>query len=500
MVQALARGGASGIVGATGGVYGSFEDLDHCVMAELFMQTFLDELLSPAAGQTTPLGVALMQAKQYYPFGVGDLCGSEGTAQQDEKTVTEYVLYGVPWQIVSYPSVARLRSLKTPFDEEVSSINSMLLRSPIVQTAADTYSQTFHIDFVTYTVTMSDSWEILTVPGTRLDASDGYPLLPSMDAVTLCLPLSATITGLQVVSDSTDIGSFDIPTVQMLPWEMGGMVYTTTTGLNELYPTPVVTLERCGRFIVVRAMPIQHNPTTGETVFHEQMDVQVTYTTTTPVAACGMRTDQRTYLPGQTLAAWVALNHTGDEDVLLTPTLALLDVVTRTWSLRVGLPFTLTAGEARWVENTTTIPLEEGTYRAIFTAWGEEGREAIAARDVSVLGGRVVALESSGVLLPGQVSQFHVTFANALPNPTFAFASLTVVDRWGRLVDAFSPQVITVTARSTATATFDWIPTGLAPGRYTAAAWVTSRGSVYGPQTYSFQVAGIYLPMTLRDD
>jgi hypothetical protein len=62
----------------------------------------------------------------------------------------------------------------------------------------------------------------------------------------------------------------------------------------------------------------------------------------------------------------------------------------------------------------------------------------------------------------------------------------------------FSPKVIAVEGGSTATANFDWTPDVLLPGSYTAAAWVTARGEVYGPISREFRVEAVYLPLVQR--
>jgi hypothetical protein len=488
-VQSLARAGASAIVGPTGSAYGSVYDLDHCVMAELFTQRLFDELLSPATGQTAALGIALQQAKQSYPFDVGNLCGYE--TGQDEKTVTEYVLYGVPWQTVRYPGEEQRRSF-----DAISAMTWDARRS-IGQTDTGSYSQTFTAEF-TYTVTVSNGWDILTVPGTHLDASAGYPLLPTGEAYTLCLPEGATVTGLQVVSDSAvSIGSYNIPNVQMLPWELGGMGYTTTAAVDTLYPSVVVTGERRGQLFVVRVMPVQHNPSTGETIFHDRLEVRLTYTASTPVVMCAFRPNSLRYLPGQTMGTRALVQHVGDTDVVLTPTLAIGDPLSRTWSLHAGVPLTLVAGSAAVLPMTATVPLEEGAYRAVFSVWEGGSRSAMAARGFSVVGGTILDLKRSQPPQPQQPSQFRVTFANPWPSPTFAFVNLAILNVSGHNIGDLSPQVIAVNGMSTGTATFDWSPAHLPSGGYTAAAWVTARGQVYGPLSRSFRTTSVYLPLIL---
>jgi hypothetical protein len=279
---------------------------------------------------------------------------------------------------------------------------------------------------------------------------------------------------------------------------MGGMVYTTTSVVDTLYPSTVITGEQRGRLFIVRAMPIQHNPATGETVFHDRVEVQVAYTAPTPVALCGFAIDHRAYLPGQTMDSLGLVRNVGDVGLILTPTLTIRDALTRTWSVQVGTPFPLAAGGAAAVPMTATVPLEEGAYRAILSVWSGGERKAMAVRDFAVLGGQIMGLERSGVLLPGQLSQFHVAFANALPRPVFAFVALVVLDSAGNPLAEFSPQVMAAAGASAATATFDWTPAELPPGVYSAVAWVTAGEQVYGPLSHAFQVRGVYLPLVMR--
>ncbi|MFC2023937.1 C25 family cysteine peptidase, partial [Chloroflexota bacterium] len=397
VVDFLAREGASAVIGPTAGVVASGGTLDYCVKGELFVQVLFNELMSPTSGESTPLGVALRDAKRNYPTGVGNLCGP-GTGE-DEKIITEFLLYGVPWQTLYYPAFVpwippAIGAMENAAIGPLTTDAPKFPRRTVERTDSGDYSQEFSVDFPGdpgYAVTTSDGWDILTVEGTKLDASHGYPLLPSAEVFTACLPLSTTITGLEILADDqAAAGTYNIPNVLYLPEQQGGLTYTTTTTLDELYPSPVITGERRGKLFVARAMPLQHNPTTGETVFHSHFEARLTYTSPTPIAACSFRTNSRRYLPGQTLGAVALLINAGDSTVEMTPTLALRDMLTRTYALNVGSPFELAAGEARLVPITVDVPRQEGAYRAVFSAWAADGRKAIAQRRFSVLGGFLV--------------------------------------------------------------------------------------------------------------
>jgi hypothetical protein len=491
MPMALAEGGASGLVGSTAAAYGSVGSLDQCVQAELFAQVFFDQLLS-SGSESLPLGMALRQAKQDYPFDVGNLCGYE--TGQDEKTVTEQVLYGVPWQTLFYPS-------ETTTGEQILSLSPPALEAAhhvVGCTDSGDYSQTFTAEF-TYTATISDGWDILTVPDARLDATDGYPLLPTQEVLSLCLPVSATVTGLELLQDdAAPIGAYNIPNVQFLPWDQGGMTYTSTAAVNDLYPTPIITGEHRGQLFVVHAIPIQHNPTSDETVFHEQIEVRLTYTSPTPVALCGFRTDAHSYLPGQTVNTLALVRNVGGAGVVLTPTLALLDPLTRTWAVQVGTSSTLEAGGSALVPMALDAPLEEGAYRVLFSVWSQGERQAATLRGMAVLGGRITALRPTGPLFGEQAGEYEVTFSNPWPGATIAFVHLVVLDALGQVADDLSPQVMVVPGGGSATVSFAWTPAGLPAGDYTVAAWVTARGQVYGPLSRSFHLARLYLPIIRR--
>jgi hypothetical protein len=499
LVLALAREGSRAIIGPTSTSLGSAYSLDYCIYSELFAQEFFNELLSPLSGESRPLGVAMREAKQSYPFGLAAQC--EGAQDADERTITTHVLYGVPWQTLYYPEFVPWIPPALPFSAGQPGLaagQQELGQQTVGLIDSGSYSQIFTADF-TYTVTISDGWDILTVPGARLDASDGYPLLPSAEVFTLCLPLSTTVTGLEVVSDSAaSVGPYNIPNVQVLPFELGGLAYTTTSAVDTLYPATVITGEQRGHLFVVRAMPVQHNPINDETWFHNHLEVRLTYTTPTPVAVCSFATNARRYLPGQTMGTVAILQNVGDANLVLTRTLALLDPLARVRSFQVGASFDLPGGGVVAVPMTGTVPLEDGGYRAVFSVWDQGERKARAIRSVAALGGYITGLEPSGPLLLGRANQFAVTWANPWPDPTIAFLHLAVFDESGQAVDELSPQVISVTGVSTATATFDWTPVGLPPGQYTAAAWVTARGQAYGPLSHSFRVVRLYLPLVFR--
>jgi Galactose oxidase, central domain/Peptidase family C25 len=507
LLLSLAHGGSSAIIGATAEGWGSFYSLDYCFGAELFMQTWFDALLALDSDQTAPIGVALQQAKQNYPFGVGSGLGGYPSGI-DENVVTEYVLYGVPWQTLPYPTSRT--SLPLPLGGDRRSVQRVELQGGVTAVQCSppgcrgdpqsgTYNQSFTLNF-TYTDVVSGGWQIITVPGTRLDASDGYPLIPTAEAVTLCLPVSATVTALEVISDTAiPLGARNIPVVDIPRWGEGSLGYTTTTTLDELYPSTIVAAEGRGRFLVLRVMPVQHNPTTDATLFHQQVQVRITYTAPTPVAICAYYTDRRTYLPGQTVETLALVRNAGAVGLVVTPTLSIINPLTRTWSVQAGLPVTLPAGGSAVVPLTTTAPLEEGAYRAVLGLWRQRQRLAASSRDLDVRRGQVAGLDISGLLLPGRPVQIGVTFANDAPAAAFAFVRLAILDASGRPVDEPAPQVVAVAGGGTATATFDWTVPHLPAGRYSVAAWVTAGEEVYGPLSRSFRVTAVYLPVIVRN-
>jgi hypothetical protein len=517
LVWSLARYGASGAIASAGLAYSDWDAEETCCGETLANQFWLEAIEAGAPADT--VGVVLRDAKRNFD-PVYDWTPTE------QKTVQAYTLFGLPWMALPETAGAsEVQSGSDPLDRraparlrprvdgagEVQSGSDPLGRRaparlrPAQALAEDTYVVTATVDASHWSTATLHGFDVVQVEGMRLSRYDDAPVVPVRE-LRLALPQHAAVATVTVVlTQPADLGLLDIPTFLQRPDYLGGppSVYTETQDAVGVYPAQPYRLDVTpfGSWQLARLSltPLLYDAVTDQATLYQQMAVSVTYTATTPVAAIGLRTDRRVYLPGQPIAAWAWLRNGSDAGLVVTPTLAIADPAGRVWGTQVGAPATLPAGSLTAVPLGIDLSLEEGTYQLRFAAWRQGEAVAGLARDLAILAGQVASLTGPEVLSPRDTAQFQVTFANARPEPVAALVHLGILDPGGQWAGDLQPQVVMVPGNATATVSFAWGPGGGPPGSYAAVARVLSGGHVYGPLSRAVRVGSvIYLPLVRR--
>ncbi len=485
MVYDMAHEGASAYIGATGFSYGSPSNLHDATWGEHLIQRFFGELLEPASTRSQTIGEAMRIAKGDYV----------GTGDTDRKTLTEFTVYGIPWQIISYPggtggALATRSAAPAAFT---------LRRSQVVQVAAASYSQTFTVDIAGYTVTQDQGYDIISVSGGSLNFSDGYPALPFLEGYTLTLPFSSTVTSVQIVSStSSSIGTYNVPIVEIRPWSDGGMVYTTTTDINYFYPAELVSIQQNSEGSSFYVSPVQYNPTTNETTFYNHLEVQVTYDAPLKVAVTDFATDKTSYTPGETINTKVVIANVGASGTSLTTTLTIKNALGQTVATQISDPFTVSGSGSHTQHLAWTGILAEGSYEAVLVISDGTSLLGGASAIFSILGGEI-----TDFTVPDTVSgyaDFQVGFANYKAQTVNVTEDIYIYDIEGIEVAKLPQKTITVGPSFGTTAYFAWDTTSVPESTYTAIVIATVDGTQYGPVATNFRVARntVYLPLVLR--
>jgi Peptidase family C25/Galactose oxidase, central domain len=483
LVWALAHTGASGAIASAGlSYYDPGPDVagsSEAIANEFWLRAIED-------GQPLDtVGLALRDVRQDYDPGFD-------WSYTDQNLVQSHTLFGLPW--LSLPSS---NSKQT---SEVSEDFGSLGAGAVVPDG--TYVVTTTIDVSQWSTSTVDGFDLVQVEGLRLSRYDAGPVVPVAD-VRLSLPRAAGIVGIDItLRDLVDLGPLDIPTFLARPSYPEGppSVYTRTEDAIGVYPPQPGRLEVTPRgtwqLARLSLVPLVYDAATDQTTLIQRIDVTVTYTSTTPVAALALRTNQRVYLPGQPVTAWAWLRNVTGAAVTITPTLAIADPQGQVRALQAGSPLALPPGVVTTVPIAITPALDEGSYQVRFAAWHAGQPVAAVTRDIAVLAGQV-DLDVQGSQKGSR--QFQVTFANAGPDPVPVLVHLGVFDPAGQLVSDLQPQAAVVSGASAAALGFGWDPGTNPRGTYTAVAWAVSGGYVYGPRSQPVQVGhAVYLPLVLR--
>lgn len=501
MVYDVVHEGGRAYIGATGFSYGSPGSLCSATWGERLLQHFFDKFLPPGS-RSTAIGKALSRAKDSYVFGFG------GRDHLDRKTVTEFVLYGVPWQRLDYPG-GTIQQLGKPASYGGSKAAFSTSAGAIVQTDGSArYTRTITVTTASYSVTQvvtdSITYAILSIPGGDMAIAPDLPLLPYVQGYTLTLPLSATVEGVTLTARTcNDIANYEIPIIVANPWSEGGTSFTTTTVITTFYPPEAdqVRWQLQGDQVLFTLFPIQHNPSTNETRFCPQMVFQITYEAPLPLAVSELVLESDELVPGQPITATTAVRNVGDVLATFTTTLKLKDSHGNDIGWQDDGPFSVAAGGEEGLTLGWNGSLDEGDYVLQLTLQWQGRLLGMASGNVHVVGGALTGLQvPTTTLRPGQQADFEATFANYRATPVTVTVGLTIYDGEGQPVAWLGPQTGQVAGGGETTFPFAWPTTGAPGGGYIAVATAEVEGATYGPLARPFAIGqNVYLPLVLRN-
>jgi hypothetical protein len=493
MVYDLVHEGASAYIGATGFSYGSPNKLHKCTWGERLMQHFFGRLTAPGGGNSMAVGAALARAKRDYVFGYGS------NDALDRKTVTEFNLYGVPWTFVYYPGAQAAAQAAAEPEERGYTISV----EPAVRAAqTETYTRTLSVEIDGYKVGQEKQggivYDLFSIKGGDLAVSDGAPILPYVEAFSMTLPYGSSLTSVLVPGlRSTNIGRYNVPIADARPWSQGGLVYTDTTEIDHFYPKELVQVQETGEGLLVTVYPIQHNPTTDQTIFYDRFGIQIVYEAPLPVAVTEVTTDKALYASGETVRTRSTIENVGDAKMTLTAALEIEDALGNPVGRTTSGAFVVPPGGAY------ELPLDwvstgEGSYRATVSILS--GRDVIgaAATSFEVTAGEITSWRVPKLIVSGREATFELSFANYLDGAVSATAYVGIYDSENALVAELAPKVFAVKANSTATTQISGILDGIPGETYRAVVRVEVGEQSYGPEAGTFVMGHpLFLPLVL---
>ncbi|MGC9397433.1 MAG: exo-alpha-sialidase [Anaerolineae bacterium] len=506
MVYDLVHEGARAYVGATGFSYGSPGSLCYATWGERLLQHFFDEFL-PAGSQSRTIGHALSRAKDTYVFGFGSDNGL------DRKTVTEFNLYGVPWQRLDYPGGMQ----QSAVSGQLSAIGGgrpavSVDAGNVVQADTYRYTRTITVDIagydVTQVVTGGVTYDILSIAGGEMALAPDVPVLPYVKGYTLTLPLSATVQSVTLVDSSCGNDTLhEVPIIIAQPWTEGGTAYTTTTDIDTYYPAAenVVVTQTQGDRMLFTLFPIQHNPTNNQTRSCSQMVIEVVYDAPVALAVSDVTPLAETLIPGMPVSVTALLENVTDELLTVTSTLTLLNAEGHEVGWQDGGPFSVPVDGQQSVELGWDGTLPEDVYGLLLTFWKDDVLMGLGTTMVDITGGALTALEvPTATLAMSDTATFRVTFSNYLAEPVTVTAHLALYDNEGGVVATLPAQTDMTAANDTRVFEFTWEVGASVGGVHVAQARIVREDETqYGPLTGEFVVGtaleSVLLPVVLRN-
>lgn len=509
MVYDVVHEGGRAYIGATGYSYGSPGSLCHATWGEKLLQHFFDQFLQTGT-QSLAIGDALRRAKDVYPFGQYNpgTSATDGDAL-DRKTVTEFNLYGVPWQRLDYPGGMNQRSSESANGAAPTAVR--VDAGNIVQADTYRYTRTITVDIAGYDVTQvmtgGVTYDVLSILGGEMAVAPNLPMLPYVRGYTLTLPISATVQSVSLAPATCgSVEPYEVPIIVAQPWSEGGTTFTTTTTIDTFYPADanrVVGQMQDGRMLFT-LFPIQHNPTSNATRFCSQMVLEVVYDAPVALAVSNVAPLAAILTPGAPISVTALLENVTDELLTVTSTLTLLDAEGNAMGWQDDGPFSVPSDGQQSIEVGWDGTLPEGAYGLLLTFWKEGVVMGMATTHVDIVGGALTALEVPTVTLAmSDTATFRVTFANYRAEPVTVTAHLALYDGEGGVVALLPPQT-DVAASGEHVFTFTWEVGPSAGGVYEAQARIVRADeTTYGPLAGEFTLGSVlndvFLPVVLRN-
>jgi len=395
MVYNVIHHGARAYYGASGYSYGSPGCLHWCTWAERLLQYNFYYFLC-AGSQSRTLGYALQQARINFPFGLGSNTGL------DRKTVTEFNLFGVPWQNLDYPGgiggadqyeTARLleKSMPAPLKRERK---LMLAPRRVVKLSSNIYQQSFTVETSSWKAEDFEGFKIIDIPDGGQQLIPDAPVLPAVTRHSIALPGDGKILDLTVTGITTDtLGQFNIPTVKVGAWTESGISYTTDTAIDYFYP-PEIAYSHEGEHNhhLFSVFPVRHNPTTDETVLHPDFEVTITYEAPVPFGILDFTADDAVVAAGQSPSFSARIFNMGDAELPLSGTLAVTDVSSGDGISTATLNVPLSPGVIYDFQTSMAGVPDIGQYSAVLTLKDAMDRSVTAETNFSVVAAQMTNL------------------------------------------------------------------------------------------------------------
>lgn len=482
LVFDLVHEGSSAYIGATGFSYGSPGNLNSATFAENLIQRFFSELLEPDGNLSQSMAESLRIAKGNYA----------GLGPTDLKTLTEFNLYGVPWQRLAYPETAISNAL-----QQVSSPGAYVIQKGIIeQVDEETFTQDFSVDFTGYTVSQSDGFDFISLDGGAQRLIQGMPVLPYIDGPSMELGDLGEIMNIEILgTTSSPIGPYNIGAVNITSFTEGGITYFDATDMNYLFPENLVASNINNTGVNFEISPIQHNPATNETLYHEHIEFRVTYSTSSRVNVFEYKLDNQIYNPGETITSTAQIANLSNTDLVLAPVVDIINNYGAVIFSQPQSPINLPAGQVSSQVFTLAADFPGGEYKIRLTLTDSELSSLSVERSFAVMPAQIKGFYAEDPVF--NLARFDLVFTNNTALSSNATVEIDVYDWSGKLVNSLPQQAFIAEAGMDTTINSYLNAADLPTGQYSAVATVEMDGITYGPGYVTFNVVRYYthLPM-----
>ncbi|MCP4348556.1 MAG: hypothetical protein GY795_23990 [Desulfobacterales bacterium] len=403
--------------------------------------------------------------------------------EKNERAVTEFVFYGIPWMKSNFPKQPKskekvLLSAETAVNEPISDIK--------YNASTNMFTRNFTFRVTDYTISQEDSFDFIIIPDTEQDCSSLRPVLPRLKG-TLNLPRNTSITSLQQIGGSTkSLGQLNIPNCQASTTANPLPPFTDVTDVEGLYPEPnyAYDIDYYDDHIEVKIyfIPVQHNVDTKETILWEEATLEVQYEVDENVFISDFLPTKREYKTSENISTITTIENIGSEDESgLKAVLTLMDLQGQILDSTQKDINTISSGESQQI----TIDITNGLSTDSYVLSLEIKDESDATIAVSSKFIKVVSEYISDFSIPEITTSteadipFTVTFQNYNQDQITIDVQIEIYDEKGKNIATLTAPTENIPSDASKDITVLWNNSNKAFGNYAATAIGTAGSNKY---------------------
>jgi hypothetical protein len=401
----------------------------------------------------------------------------------NEVTLTEPVLYGVPWMTIDPPE-----SLQVGQGSDRNDFKINISKPQYV--ASNTYKIIVEVNVTNYFISKLNSFDIIKINGSDETRANGMPILP-MIYIPIALPKGSNASLSMVQNISTTIGYYNIPCFIAIRKGSNGSAVANCTNITGMVPVPsyglyISDFDDYKEAAIALAL-VRHDPQTKKTVLYNYTKLELYYQTPVPVVITDFSLDKIEYVSGETINASVTVENVGSDNLTnLRANLSLKDPHGRIVASNEEL-FDIASGESRTIYVTLTPNVPHGIYLAELNILGS-GVLASSSRYITINTGEIVNFTCASEVESGNLENFTISFRNGYQNSVKATGVVYIYDSdYIRVGEVYSAPV-QIPANATYDIKISWDTTGKDCGKYTASAVVLIENEQFGPEHCSFEI------------
>ncbi|MDD4447348.1 MAG: PKD domain-containing protein [Methanothrix sp.] len=410
----------------------------------------------------------------------------------EQKTVRQFILYGLPWMSVNLPQNNQKQLFNSASVQNQTVIRSIKSSST---NASNTYSGTIDIDITGWTFDTVESFEVPVLSGNfdgvKYTDNKYEPSIPYIKK-EIYLPLGCTVSNVDVtLSTQTALGKHNVPSNLNDP--QSSKIYTSKTAVSGSYPLWASNYKTNfidGRNILnIYISPLKFNIDTKDVTLYKQVHIFITYQTTNTAVMQETLSAEPEYTTGQTITTTQTIGNIGTSVLTgLQLNLNAKDIYGNTVASTSSQTFNVAPGSSTSLNLALAQSLPQGAYTIETNLVQGSNILGTMHENVLISKGEITDFSAPAKVEPGKDTYFDITFKNNKPSPVQASGHVYIYDPHNMEIADLPSLPITVNSGSEGQIEIAWNTAGKELGHYKAAAFVSTDGESFGPEYCEFDI------------